>query len=54
MSWSEKNELWGRWRRGESLPDIAQALRRAPSVVYVAVEAGGGLHADHGDVHGSP
>jgi IS30 family transposase len=43
MSWSEKNELWGRWHRGESLRDIAQALRRAPSVVYVAVEAGGGI-----------
>ena len=43
MSWSEKNELWGRWHRGESLRDIAQALRRAPSVVYVAVEAQGGI-----------
>jgi IS30 family transposase len=43
MSWSEKNELWGRWRRGESLRDIAQALRRAPSVVYGAVETGGGV-----------
>ena len=43
MSWSEKNELWGRWRRGESLRDIAQALRRAPSVVYAAVETGGGI-----------
>jgi transposase, IS30 family len=43
MSWSEKNELWGRWRRGESLRDIAHALRRAPSVVYTAVETGGGI-----------
>ena len=43
MSWSEKNELWGRWRRGESLRDIAQALRRAPSVVYTAVDTGGGI-----------
>ncbi len=43
MSWSERNELWGRWRRGESLRDIAHALRRAPSVVYTAVETGGGI-----------
>ena len=43
MSWSEKNELWGRWRRGESLRDIAHALRRAPSVVYAAVGAEGGI-----------
>jgi IS30 family transposase len=43
MSWSEKNELWGRWRRGESLRDIAHALRRAPSVVHTAVETGGGI-----------
>jgi IS30 family transposase len=43
MSWSEKNELWGRWRRGESLREIAHALRRAPSVVYTTVETGGGI-----------
>jgi IS30 family transposase len=43
MSWSEKNELWGRWRRGESLRDIARALRRASSVAYAAVGAEGGI-----------
>jgi IS30 family transposase len=43
MSWSEKNQLWGRWRRGESLRAIAQALRRASSVVYAAVAAEGGI-----------
>jgi IS30 family transposase len=43
MSWSEKNELWRRWRRGESLRDIAHALRRASSVVYAAVGAEGGI-----------
>jgi IS30 family transposase len=35
--------LWERWRRGESLRDIAQALRRAPSVISTAVETGGGI-----------
>jgi IS30 family transposase len=43
MSWSERNELWGRWRHGESLRDIAHALRRAQSVVYAAVGADGGI-----------
>ena len=43
MSWSEKNELWTRWRRGETLRDIAHALRRAPSVVYATVGAEGGV-----------
>src|SRR5262245_61413353 len=43
MSWSERIELWRRWRHGESLRDIAQGLRRAPSVVYAAVGAEGGI-----------
>ena len=29
MSASERNELWRRWREGESLTDIARALERA-------------------------
>ena len=43
MSWSEKNDLWTRWRRGESLRDIAHALRRASSVVYATIGAEGGI-----------
>jgi transposase, IS30 family len=43
MSWSERNRLWARWRRGESLRDIAHALRRASSVVYTVVAAEGGI-----------
>jgi transposase, IS30 family len=43
MSWNERNELWARWRRGEPLRDIAQALHRAQSVIYVAVSAEGGI-----------
>jgi hypothetical protein len=43
MSWSEKNELWTRWRHGESLRDIGHALRRAKSVVYAAVGDEGGI-----------
>ena len=43
MSWSERNELWTRWRRGESLRDIAHGLRRAPSVIFTVVAADGGI-----------
>ena len=43
MSWSERNELWTRWRRGESLRDIAHGLRRAPSVIYTVVAGDGGI-----------
>jgi len=43
MSWSERSELWKRWRQGESLRDIAQALRRASSVIFTTVAAEGGI-----------
>lgn len=43
MSWSERNELWQRWRDGESLGDIASGLHRASSAVYTRVYAEGGI-----------
>src|SRR5882672_474066 len=43
MPWSEKNELWERWRRGESLRDIARALHRVSSSLYEIVGADGGI-----------
>ena len=43
MSWSEKNELWQRWRRGESLDEIARALQRGSSSIYDYVGAEGGI-----------
>ena len=43
MSWAQRNELWRRWRAGESLVDIGAALQRAPDRVYRIVEAEGGL-----------
>lgn len=43
MSWSEKNELWQRWRRGESLSEIARGLHRVSSCVYNVVAAEGGM-----------
>jgi IS30 family transposase len=43
MSWAERNELWARWRRGESLREISRALNRVSSSVYEIVSAEGGI-----------
>jgi transposase, IS30 family len=43
LSWSERNELWTRWRRGQTLREIARALRRVSSSVYEVVGAEGGV-----------
>lgn len=43
LSWNERNELWARWRRGESLRDIARALKRVSSSIYDIVGAEGGI-----------
>ena len=50
LSWSERNELWARWRRGQSLREIARALRRGSSSVYDIVGAEGA--SPHGRVDG--
>lgn len=43
LSWSEKNELWRRWRAGESYKTIADALRRGPGSITRAIEAEAGI-----------
>ena len=43
LSWSDRNELWARWRRGESVRQIAYGLRRASSVIHTVVAAEGGI-----------
>jgi len=43
MSWGQRNELWRRWRAGESLTDIALALERNHSRIYHIIEAEGGI-----------
>lgn len=43
MSWTEKNELWHRWRRGETVDQIAQALHRGATAIYDQVGAEGGI-----------
>ncbi len=43
MSWSQRNELWQRWRAGESLTEIASALQRGHWRIHGIVEAEGGV-----------
>jgi Helix-turn-helix domain len=38
-----KKELWERWRAGESISDIARALRKPPGSIHGMLEATGGL-----------
>src|SRR5262252_7013844 len=43
ISWRERNELWQRWRAGESLADIAKALNRERTHLGDLVTAAGGI-----------
>ena len=43
MSTGQRNELWRRWRDGESLSDIARALQRGSARIYTIVAAEGGI-----------
>ncbi len=43
MSAASKKELWERWRAGESISDIARALRKAPGSIHGMLEATGGI-----------
>lgn len=43
MSWSERNELWRRWRAGDSLVDIAKTLERERTRIGVIIAAEGGI-----------
>lgn len=43
LSWRQRNELWARWRRGESLTDIAAALARHRTSVGDVVASAGGI-----------
>ena len=40
---SEREELWQRWKAGESLSDIARALERKPGTIHTALSAHGGI-----------
>ena len=41
MSAAGKKELWERWRTGESISDIARALRKPPGSIHGMIEATG-------------
>jgi len=43
MSCTQRNELWARWRAGESLTDIGDALERGSGRIYTIVAAEGGV-----------
>lgn len=43
LSWHEKNDLWARWRRGESQAEIARGLQRVFSAVHHVVAGDGGI-----------
>jgi len=43
LSANDRNELWRRWREGESLTDIARALERGLAQVHRIVQAEGGI-----------
>ncbi len=39
----KKEELWERWRAGESISDIARALQKPPGSIHGMLEAAGGI-----------
>jgi IS30 family transposase len=40
---SQRNELWKRWKEGQSLADIGEALGKRASSIYIAVRRSGGV-----------
>jgi len=43
LSYTQKNELWRRWKEGQSLTEIGRALKRHGSTIYDVVKANGGV-----------
>jgi transposase-like protein len=42
-SGAERTELWERWKRGESISEIARALDRAPGTIHCTIREHGAL-----------
>lgn len=40
---AERKELWERWKRGETVSDIARALERAPGTIHCTLRERGGI-----------
>lgn len=43
MSDEQKREAWERWKRGESLSDIARALEKVPGSIHGVISSNGGV-----------
>lgn len=43
LSVAGEKELWERWRAGESISDIARALKKPPGSIHGMIEATGGF-----------
>ena len=43
LSFSQKSELWDRWKKGQSLAEIGEALSRCSSSIYRVVSPEGGI-----------
>jgi IS30 family transposase len=43
LNGKERQELWGRWKEGQTLAEIGEALHRAKSTVYTVLQRAGGV-----------
>jgi hypothetical protein len=43
LSAAGKQELWERWRAGESISDIARVIQKPPGSIHGILEATGGI-----------
>ncbi len=43
LSAVRKKQLWDRWKAGESISDIARALKKPPGSVHGVLKATGGI-----------
>jgi transposase, IS30 family len=49
-----QEQLWERWRRGESVSEIGRALDRGPGTVSAQILQRGGCRRPNGDAAGLP
>ena len=43
LSAGERSELWGRWKDGQTLAEIGEALQRRKSTIYTVLQRAGGI-----------
>jgi hypothetical protein len=44
LSAFEKRDMWERWKRGETLTEIAGALGQWPATIFVLLRGRGGIY----------